>query len=146
MSGTIRTPSTLMTTYLADNSAGDIAAGDVRDFCESAFSIVLSAAGVKTANYTAVLTDRGTIVPFNTSSGTTSANATFTIPAFSSVNFPTGSTLGLLWVSGATVQPAFAAAGGVTIVGTPLTARTAGSLAWAWQYSQDVWYLLGDIG
>lgn len=142
MSGTIVTPSSLMTNEIVDNTSGAITPGRVRDIVESAFSLVISAAGVQTANYTAVLTDRGTIVPFNASSA-----VTYTIPPHSSVALPVGAMLGLVWVSGAVGQPSFAAGAGVTIVSPSgnLSARAAGAILWAWQYVQDTWYLSGDL-
>jgi len=131
---------------IVDNTTGQDTPSMVRDLAESAFAIVLSPNGVKTANYTAVITDRGCVLPMNTASGTTAANATYTIPAFISVPFPLGAVLGLLWVNGAAIQPAFAAGSGTTVIPMPsLTPRAAGSIAWAWQYSQNVWYTFGDL-
>jgi hypothetical protein len=145
--GTVRTTDYLVNTAFATNTTGLIGADDAQDGAESAAAIVISAAGVKTANYTAVLTDRGCVVPFNTTSGTTSSAATYTIPTNASVPFPVGTMLGLLWVYTGTVQPAFAAASGVTIdPPAPLTVWAAGSIIWAWQYSANIWYLMGDVG
>jgi hypothetical protein len=145
--GTVRYVDYLINTAYAQNITGLIGAANVQDGAESAASIILSPNGVRTANYTAFITDRGTVVPMNTTSGTTTANATFTIPPFNSVPFPNGALLGLCWVSTGTIQPAFAAGAGVTLYpASPLTVRAAGSVGWVWQYSQNVWYLMGDIG
>jgi len=145
--GTVRTLDFLVNTSFAANSAGAIGNDDVQDAAETLGCLVTSGAGVKTANYTAVITDRGCIVPFNTTTGTTASAATYTIPTNASVAFPVNALLGLVWVSTGTIQPAFAAAGGVTIVtstGTQ-TARAAGSIIWAWKYATDTWYLFGDL-
>lgn len=143
--GTVRTTDFLVNTSFAANTVGAIGNDDAQDAAESATAIALSAAGVKTANYTAVVTDRGTVVPFNTASGTTAANATYTVPPNI---FATGTMLGLLWVAGAAIQPAFAAGAGVTI-NTPssLTPRVAGSIGWVWCYSggSNIWYAMGDL-
>ena len=144
MSGTIRTLAVLQTTEFQDGQYKAISAADTRDGWESSFAIVVSAVGQQTANYTAVLTDRGCVVPFATASGTTAANATYTIPQNI---FPVNSVLGLLWVYGAAIQPQFAAAAGVTIR-SPTgnnTVRAAAGIVWAWQYQSNVWYLLGDL-
>lgn len=143
MSGTIRTLSTLQTTEFQDGQFKAISASDTRDGWESSFAIVTSAAGQQTASYTAVLTDRGCVVPFSVASG----SANFTIPPHSSVAFPVNCVLGVLWVNGGVVTPAFVAGAGVTIRSPTgnLTLRAANAIAWAWQYTQDTWYLLGDL-
>ena len=141
MSGTIEAVSTLLGEQ-QDNTSGAIHEGNMRNLTESAFSIVVSPNGVKTASYTAALTDRGTVVPFNASSG----SANYTIPPNASIALPVGAVLGALWVAGATVQPAFVAGSGVTVnTASTLTLRAAGSIAWAWQYSANIWYVFGDL-
>lgn len=146
MSGTIRTLSTLQTTEFQDGQFKAISASDTRDGWESAFAIVPSAAGQQTANYTAVLSDRGCVVPFATVSGTTAANASYIIP----LNvLPVNSVLGLLWVFGAAIQPQFSNGGnGSVVIRSPTgnnTVRAAVGIAWAWQYTLNTWYLLGDL-
>jgi hypothetical protein len=136
--GTIKAPSALYTEE-PDNSAGQITAQVMRNLAESSFGLVLSPNGVKTASYTAVISDRGTIVPFNVAAG----SANFTIPANI---FAVGNTVGMLWLAGAAIQPAFVAGAGTTIANSAsLTLRGAGSIGYAWQYSSNVWYVLGDI-
>jgi len=59
MSGSIFTPSTLMTTYLPDNTTETITPAYVRNFCESAFGVPTSA---QSASYAILVTDRGTVI------------------------------------------------------------------------------------
>lgn len=140
MSGTIRTLSALQTTEFQDGQFKAISAADTRDGWESLSAMVVSAAGQQTASYTAQFTDRGCVVPFNVASG----SANFTIPQNI---FPVNSLLGAVWVFGAAIQPTFVAGTGVTIRSPTgnQTLRAAASVAWAWQFSSNVWYLLGDL-
>lgn len=138
MSGTVRTPAFLIGTDFVDNTTGAITAAMQRDFTESAFAMVVSPNGIKSAGYTAVLSDRGTIVPFNAISA-----VSYTIPANI---LPLNSVLGMLWLVGAAGQPAFLAGAGVTIANNAsLTLRVAGAIGYAWQYSANTWYVLGDL-
>ena len=139
MSGTIRPPITLLTN-LPDNTSQSILPANVRDAVESGFATVTSPNGAQAASYTAQISDRGTVVPFNVSSG----SANYTIP---SNLFAVGSVLSMMWVAGGVVQPSFLAGSGTTIANpTSLVLRAAGSVAWAWQYSSNVWYVGGDLG
>mgnify|MGYP001071029254 CR=1 FL=1 len=142
--GTVKAPSALSTEQ-QDNNTNAINEGAIRNASESAFSISVSPNGVKTGNYTpaaANLDDRGCIVPFNAASA-----ANFTIPPNSSNAYAVGNVLGLVWLSGAAGRPGFVAGSGVTLVsGTgTTTARAAGSIIWAWQYSTNTWYVFGDL-
>jgi hypothetical protein len=141
--GTIRTPEYLVNTAFAANTSGLIGATNVQDGAESAFCIVVSAAGAQTASYTAVMADRGTFVPFNHTTG----SPTFTIPLNSSVAYPIGSVLSMCWIGSGTTAPAFLATGGVTInspTGT-LALRARYSFASAFKYATDTWVLMGDL-
>ena len=147
--GNVRTIDFLVNTSFAANTSGAIGNDDTQDAAETSGSLVVSGAGVKTANYTAALTDRGCVVPFNTTSGTTSTTATYFIPTDASVALPTGALLGLLWLSTGTIQPTFTATTpGTTTLWSPTgasTARVPGSIIWAWKYTTNFWYLFGDL-
>lgn len=139
----VQTPDFLQSQEYQDGQYKAVSAARIRDGNESAAGLPLSANSPRTAPYIAQFNDRGSVVAFNVSAG----GAGYTIPPFTTVPFPLRCMLGMLWLSGAAVGPGFVAGIGVTIVSPTgnLTARAAGSIAWAWQYSQDVWYLMGDL-
>jgi hypothetical protein len=141
---TISPVDTINTTLIQDGqAAGSITPSDMRVLSESAFALVQSGAGAQTASYTAVLSDRGTFVPFNHSSG----SPTFTIPTNASVAFAVGTVLSIVWIGSGTTAPAFLAAAGVTInspTGT-LSLRARYSFASAFKYATDTWVLMGDL-
>lgn len=68
MSGTIQSPSTLMSTELVDNTSGSITAAMVRNIVESAMGMPTSS---QTANYTVTAADRGTTINMNSASAVT---------------------------------------------------------------------------
>jgi len=95
---------------------------------------------VKTSNYSLVLTDKNKFIKMNSSS-----NRTITVPAESTVNFPTGSQINLIRYGSGTLE--VVAAGSVTIYSTPGRFLRA-------QYSSatllkcadtNVWMLIGDL-
>lgn len=67
MSGSIQTPSELMTIELADNNGGGIRAANARNVVESLTGVASQA---KTASYTVALTDRGTTLNISSTSAT----------------------------------------------------------------------------
>lgn len=68
MSGTIRTPSVLMSTEIVDNTTGQITAARIRDVVETFAGMPTSS---KTASYTVTAADRGTVINMNSASATT---------------------------------------------------------------------------
>jgi hypothetical protein len=140
----------LTTDYLQSQEYYDgqnktLSAARIRDGSESASGLPISLNSPRTSSgtYIAQFNDRGAVIAFNVASGT----AVYQIPPRSTVAFPFQSMLGMLWLSGGAIGPTFQAGAGVTIVSPTgnLTCRAVGSLVWAWQYSQDVWYLMGDL-
>lgn len=137
MSGTMQTPSYLMTNEIVDNASGLITAANMRDAVESSAGLVST---TQAANYTAALVDRGTIVEM------TSASAnTFTVPPNASVAFPVHALLHVCQF-GAGVTT-IAAGAGVTIrsaTGT-FAMRAQYGVASIRKRATNEWVLFGDL-
>lgn len=92
-----------------------------------------------TGAYTLVLADDGKVVEMNNASGTT-----LTIPLFSSVAFPTGTTITVIQTGAG--QTTIAGAVGVTVNGTPgLKLRAQYSAAMLLCRSANSWIAIGDL-
>jgi hypothetical protein len=92
--------------------------------------------------YTFVLTDGKKDVLVR---GSNAASQTFTIPSNSTVPFPIGTVLGLLWYG--VGQPSFAIAGPDTLnpAGTTLKLRQRNSIAYATKMTATSWIASGDL-
>lgn len=140
MSGTVQTPSYLMTIEIVDNTTSSITALRIRDCIESLAALV--AGTPQTASYTPQLTDRGTCIEMNSTSG-----LNFTVPPNSgtgSVAFQVGTVLAVCQINTGTVT--FVAGTGVTI-DTPssLTTRARWSTAMLRKRGTNEWVLSGDL-
>ena len=94
----------------------------------------------RTADYTLVLTDAGKLVAVNAATGT----VTVTIPAESSVAFPTGTHIDVARLGEALVQ--VTGATGVTVNATPgAKLRDQYSAGTMILYEGDKWLLVGDL-
>lgn len=92
-----------------------------------------------TGAYTLVLADDGKVVEMNNASGTT-----LTIPLFSSVAFPTGTTITVIQTGAG--QTTIAGAVGVTVNGTPgLKLRAQYSAAMLLCRGTNTWIAIGDL-
>ena len=89
--------------------------------------------------YTTVLADQGKVVELSNASA-----ITLTVPANSSVAYPTGTQINLLQTGAG--QVTVAGAGGVTVNATPgLKLRAQWSSATLLKRGTDTWVLLGDL-
>jgi hypothetical protein len=94
----------------------------------------------QTTGYTLALTDAGKFVSFNDTTGT----ITVTIPANSSVAFPTGTHVDIARLGAAAVN--VTGATGVTVNATPgAKLRAQYSAGTAILYSGDTWLVVGDL-
>jgi hypothetical protein len=96
----------------------------------------------KTAAYTAVLSDWGTLVPFNLAT-----TAAFTLPQDSAAAFPIDSTVDFSWASGAG-QPTIVAGTGANLTPSPTPGaklRAVGSIATARKVAANTWHVYGDL-
>jgi hypothetical protein len=100
----------------------------------------------KTASYTTVLGDNGTLLSMNSSSATT-----FSIPTNASVAYPIGAQINFAWITGAG-QPTISAVtpGTTTILSTGSTStapklRAVNSAATAIKILTDTWLVVGDL-
>ena len=143
MSGTVRTPSSLMTTSLADNSSGDIGADDARDIVESLAAIPNQSSGpnYNTASVTIALTDRGTMVVMN-STGALNVN----VPTNASVPFPINTRVYVFNYNTGVVTVQAVNPGTTTIRNSSSnTIRGQYSVACIWKLGTDEWVLFGDV-
>jgi hypothetical protein len=93
----------------------------------------------KTASYTLVSGDVGTLIEMNVASGNT-----LTVPTNASVAFPIGAQINILQTGAG--QVTVAGAGGVTVNATPgLKLRTQWSSATLIKRATDTWVLVGDL-
>jgi hypothetical protein len=89
--------------------------------------------------YTTVLADQGKLVELNNASA-----ITLTVPANSSVAYPTGTQINLLQTGAG--QVTVAGAGGVTVNATPgLKLRAQWSAGTLIKRGTDTWVLIGDL-
>ena len=94
----------------------------------------------QTASYTLVIGDAGKLVTLTASSG----SLVVTVPAASSVAFPTGTHIDLARLGDAAVS--VVGASGVTVNGTPgLALRAKYSAATLIKVAADSWLLVGDL-
>lgn len=134
----IQTASFLSINDAADNTAGDISAGDLREILESCFGLPFTA---KVANYQFVLADRGTMVHYNVV-GTT---GTFTIPTNATVAFDIGTLIAFRAIN--TGMLTIGGAGGVTVLSASasITTRARYSSGSIHKVATDTWYVDGDL-
>jgi hypothetical protein len=135
---TISSPASLDTVQFADGQVpGSITPAFMRVFVDSSAGV---AGTVQTTSYTAVLTDRGTVVEMNSASA-----LNFTVPPNSSVAFDVGTVLEVCQIGAG--QVTMVAGAGVTL-STPtgtLTARAQYSTLSARQRVANVWIISGDL-
>jgi len=142
MSGTVRTPTYLITTSLADNTTGQIGANDDWDVVETLAALPPSPNGTQTGSpYVAQLTDRGTVVEMNNASPNI-----FQVPTNASVAFQIGTVIAVYQMG--TGQTSVAA-----VTPATTTIRNSSSATVRAQYAQvylrkratDEWVLSGDV-
>lgn len=138
MSGTVQTPSYLMSVEIVDNTSQAIIPANIRDCVESLASMVPV---IKTAAYTYVLTDRGTVIEMNITGSTLTY---VTVPTNASVAFSVGAMLAVRWVGAAPIG--IVGASGVTVdTASSLTLRARWSTAFLNKRATNEWVASGDL-